>query len=63
METLATTPATAGHNTSPDLRSWLQQLVATDRLAVARDGVSLIDELAAVSKKLELEQAVLFPKP
>src|SRR5882757_7862865 len=63
MEARMTTPATAGHNASPDLRSWLQQLVATDRLAVARDGVSLIDELAAVSKKLELEQGVLFPNP
>jgi 2,5-furandicarboxylate decarboxylase 1 len=63
MEARMTTPATAGRNASPDLRSWLQQLVATDRLAVARDGVSLIDELAAVSKKLELEKAVLFPKP
>jgi 2,5-furandicarboxylate decarboxylase 1 len=63
MEARMTTPATAGHNTSPDLRSWLQQLAATDRLAVARDGVSLIDELAAVSKRLELDQAVLFPKP
>jgi 2,5-furandicarboxylate decarboxylase 1 len=63
MEARMTTPATAGRNASPDLRSWLQQLVATDRLAVARDGVSLIDELAAVSKRLELAQAVLFPKP
>jgi 2,5-furandicarboxylate decarboxylase 1 len=62
MEARTTTPAT-GHNASPDLRSWLQQLVATDRLAVARDGISLIDELAAVSKRLELEKAVLFPKP
>jgi 2,5-furandicarboxylate decarboxylase 1 len=63
MESRMTTPATAARNDSPDLRSWLQQLVATERLAVARDGVSLIDELAAVSKKLELAQAVLFPKP
>jgi 2,5-furandicarboxylate decarboxylase 1 len=63
MEARMTTPATAGRNASPDLRSWLQQLVVTDRLAVARDGVSLIDEVAAVSKKLELAQAVLFPKP
>jgi 2,5-furandicarboxylate decarboxylase 1 len=60
MEARTTAP---GRNASPDLRSWLQQLVATDRLAVARDGVSLIDEVAAVSKRLELEQAVLFPKP
>ena len=61
--TATSTPATPGHNASPDLRSWLRQLVATDRLSVARDGVSLIDEVAAVSKKLELEKAVLFPKP
>jgi 2,5-furandicarboxylate decarboxylase 1 len=56
-------PATAGHNSSPDLRGWLQRLVATDRLVVAREGISLIDELAAVAKKLESERAVLFPKP
>jgi 2,5-furandicarboxylate decarboxylase 1 len=53
----------AGHNALPDLRTWLQRLAATDRLAVARDGVSLTDELAAISKKLELERAVLFPSP
>src|SRR5450756_476595 len=55
--------ATAGHNAYPDLRGWLQRLVATDRLVVAREGVSLTDELAAVAKKLELERAVLFPRP
>jgi 2,5-furandicarboxylate decarboxylase 1 len=55
--------ATAGHNAYPDLRGWLRRLVATDRLVVARDGVSLTDELAAVAKTLELERAVLFPKP
>ena len=46
----------------PDLRVWLRELAASDRLAVARQGVSLIDELAAVAKKLENERAVLFPK-
>jgi 2,5-furandicarboxylate decarboxylase 1 len=56
-------PAAVGHNTHPDLRGWLRRLVATDRLVVARPGVSLIDELAAVAKKLEREQAVLFPAP
>jgi len=56
-------PATASHDSYPDLRGWLQRLVATDRLVVARDGVSLTDELAAVAKKLELERAVLFPRP
>jgi 2,5-furandicarboxylate decarboxylase 1 len=55
--------ATAGQSTHPDLRGWLRRLVASDRLAVAREGVSLIDELAAVAKKLELERAVLFPVP
>ena len=45
------------------MRGWLRRLAATDRLAVARNGVSLIDELAAVAKKLELESAVLFPRP
>jgi 2,5-furandicarboxylate decarboxylase 1 len=47
----------------PDLRDWLQSLAAADRLAVARKGISLIDELAAVAKKLENERAVLFPEP
>lgn len=56
-------PAMAGHNAEPDLRNWLQQLAATDRLAVARAGLSLIDELAAVSKKLENDNAVIFPSP
>ena len=47
----------------PNLRTWLRELAATDRLAVARSGISLTDELAAVAKKLELERAVLFPSP
>jgi 2,5-furandicarboxylate decarboxylase 1 len=63
MEPGRAKPATARNWQHPDLRSWLQRLVATDRLVVAREGVSLIDELAAVAKKLELESAVLFPKP
>jgi 2,5-furandicarboxylate decarboxylase 1 len=52
-----------GLNTFPDLRSWLQRLLAAGRLVVARKGVGLTDELAAVAKKLELERAVLFPSP
>lgn len=55
--------APASANAVPDLRSWLRQLAATDRLAVARSGLSLIDELAAVSKRLENDRAVLFPSP
>jgi len=63
MEASRTAATIADHNAHPDLRVWLQRLVATDRLVVARDGVSLIDELAAVAKKLELERTVLFPRP
>lgn len=58
-----TVPATREQGASPDLRTWLQHLAATDRLAVARPGISLIDELAAVAKTLERERAVLFPSP
>ncbi|WP_407180673.1 UbiD family decarboxylase [Bradyrhizobium sp. STM 3562] len=46
-----------------DLRAWLAHLAERGRLAVAREGVGLADELAAVSKRLERERAVLFPKP
>ncbi|MCK1479480.1 UbiD family decarboxylase [Bradyrhizobium sp. 197] len=46
-----------------DLRSWLGHLAERGQLAVAREGVSLTDELAAVSKSLERERAVLFPRP
>jgi 2,5-furandicarboxylate decarboxylase 1 len=63
MKNTEVAPAPASHNASPDLRGWLRRLAATGRLAVTRNGVSLIDELAAVSKKLELERAVMFPRP
>jgi 2,5-furandicarboxylate decarboxylase 1 len=52
-----------GEAAHPDLRDWLRQLVGAGRLAVAHRGVSLIDELAAIAKKLENERAVLFPEP
>jgi 2,5-furandicarboxylate decarboxylase 1 len=52
-----------GEAAHPDLREWLKSLAASDRLAVAQKGVSLIDELAAIAKKLENERAVLFPEP
>ena len=35
------------------LRGWLKHLASTDRLAVAREGVSLEYELAGIAKKLE----------
>jgi 2,5-furandicarboxylate decarboxylase 1 len=62
MEARRSNTGTA-YEAHPDLRDWLQSLAATDRLAVARKGLSLIDELAAVAKKLENERAVLFPEP
>ena len=52
-----------GETVHPDLRDWLRQLAGVGRLAVAHKGVSLIDELAAIAKKLENERAVLFPQP
>jgi 2,5-furandicarboxylate decarboxylase 1 len=52
-----------GHNAVTDLRGWLTELESSGRLAVAKEGVSLIDELAAISKRLELERAVVFPAP
>lgn len=56
-------PSSARRNASSNLRNWLSHLAETDRLEVAHDGISLIDELAAVSKRLENRSAVLFPKP
>jgi 2,5-furandicarboxylate decarboxylase 1 len=52
-----------GHNAVTDLRGWLTALESSGRLAVAKEGISLIDELAAISKRLELERAVVFPAP
>jgi 2,5-furandicarboxylate decarboxylase 1 len=62
MEARRSNTDTASETAHPDLRDWLNQLVAADRLAVAHKGVSLIDELAAIAKKLENERAVLFPE-
>lgn len=52
-----------GSNSKGDLRAWLAQLVGEGRLAVATENLSLRHKLAAVAKRLEREQAVLFPKP
>ena len=48
---------------SRDLRQWLTQLSDSDRLAVAKPGMGLNHELAAVAKRLENDKAVLFPSP
>jgi len=45
------------------LRSWLRNLAATDRLALAESGVDLDFELAAVAKRQDGSKAVLFPSP
>jgi 2,5-furandicarboxylate decarboxylase 1 len=59
-ENLARTAAAEAPN---DLRAWLAHLAKRGKLAVAREGVGLADELAAVSKRLERDRAVFFPKP
>jgi 2,5-furandicarboxylate decarboxylase 1 len=45
------------------LREWLDVLAASGRLAVARPGVDLRYELAAIAKKLDGEKATFFPRP
>jgi 2,5-furandicarboxylate decarboxylase 1 len=45
------------------MRAWLRHLAATGRLALARPGVSLRHELAAIAKRLDGTSAVLFPQP
>jgi 2,5-furandicarboxylate decarboxylase 1 len=45
------------------LRSWLDRLAASDRLAVARPGLALEFEIAAVAKRLDGRQASFFPSP
>lgn len=45
------------------LRGWLRHLAATERLALARPGLALAHQLAAVAKRLDGRQAVLFPQP
>ena len=56
-------PAPSANHCSRDLREWLTHLSATDRLAVAKPGLGLQHELAAVSDRLEKDKAVLFPEP
>lgn len=46
-----------------DLRAWLVHLAERGKVAVAHEGVELADELAAISKRLERDRAVLFPRP
>lgn len=55
--------ARKGSNAPADLRAWLADLAERGKLAIAREGIALTDELAAVAKRLERESAVLFPRP
>ena len=45
MEAKRSNTDAANETAHPDLRGWLQSLVAHDRLAVARTGISLTDEV------------------
>jgi 2,5-furandicarboxylate decarboxylase 1 len=45
------------------LRDWLDHLAARDRLAVARPGLSLVHEIAAVANRLDGRKATVFPRP
>jgi len=45
------------------LRDWLDHLAARGRVAVARPGLSLVHEIAAVANRLDGRQATMFPKP
>ena len=45
------------------LRGWLDHLQRTDRLAIAREGMALRFQLAAIAKRLDGRKATFFPKP
>lgn len=45
------------------LRDWLDRLAATGRLAVARPGIGLRHQAAAVANCLDGRQATMFPHP
>ncbi|MBV1798876.1 UbiD family decarboxylase [Siccirubricoccus sp. G192] len=45
------------------LRDWLDHLAARERLAVARRGLSLVHEIAAVANRLDGRKATVFPNP
>jgi 2,5-furandicarboxylate decarboxylase 1 len=45
------------------LRGWLDHLAARDRLAIAKPGVALRFEVAAIAKRLDGNKAALFPRP
>jgi 2,5-furandicarboxylate decarboxylase 1 len=58
-----TIPSSADRKPVTDLRAWLDMLAGSNRLAVARPGVNLRFELAAIAKSLDGQKATLFPRP
>ena len=46
-----------------DFRGWLDRLAATDRLAIARPGLALLHEIAALSKHLDGSKGSFCPAP
>lgn len=46
-----------------ELRSWLEHLSATGRVAVIRENVPLRHRLAAIAKRLDGKQVAFFPRP
>ena len=58
-----TVPSSTDRKPITDLRAWLDILAASDRLAVARTGVKLRFELAAIAKTLDGQKATIFPRP
>ncbi len=56
-------PSRANQRPFTSLREWLAHLAATDRLAIARSGIRLEHELAAIAKVLDGRKATLFPSP
>lgn len=56
-------PADAVRAPCRSLRDWLDRLAATDRLAVARRGIALEFQLAAIANRLDGQKASLFPQP
>ena len=60
---MSSAPAPSTNRCSRDLREWLRHLSVTDRLVMAKPGVGLTHELAAVAQRLERDSAVILPQP
>lgn len=56
-------PKSTSRPNALSLREWLDRLAARGQLAIARDGLALKHQIAAVAKKLDGRQATFFPRP